>query len=85
MGIRCSKPPRYAPPKYSPLNGQQVASRKRLRKLTKLYDAAVDAGNLRARALYGSELLAICKGLGYTGPCTYPDVRFFAGEVLCFK
>lgn len=51
----------------------------RLFKLTKMYDKAVDDGNLRLRGLYGSEMLPICKRLGYDGPCTYPDVRLFAG------
>tara|TARA_Y100000592_G_scaffold99942_1_gene177867 strand:- start:978 stop:1229 length:252 start_codon:yes stop_codon:yes gene_type:complete len=80
MGIKCSKPPRYAPPKDSTSDWQQEGSRDRLRKLTKLYDAAVDAGDFRLRVEYGSEMFVICKRLGYAGTCIYSDIRVFAEE-----
>ena len=79
MGLSCSKPPKYSSLDFG---GE---SHKRLRKLTKLYDQAVDEGDLKLRGLYGSEMLAICRGLGYTGDCCYPGVRVFAGELARAK
>jgi len=47
-----------------------------------MYDKAVYAGDHRLRAMYGSEMFAICKLLGYAGSCVYADIRVFAGEAL---
>ena len=76
MGMRCSKPPKYSSLEFGD------GSLKRLLKLTTMYDNAVDVGNLQLRGLYGSEMLAICKELGYSGDCCYPNIRVFAGGEL---
>ena len=72
MGASCTRPP-APPPKYSPppdcmLDAAVSAAEiQRLQDLVKLYDRAVLTGDLPLRGLYASEMMPICKSLGYEG------------------
>ena len=85
MGLRCSKPPFDKLPAYTPLDRYDEELLRRLAKMVKKYDKTLDAygaADLQQRATYGSEMYAIVKEFGYTGPLVYPSVRIYAGKLL---
>jgi len=60
-----------------------AAEIQRLQDLVKLYDQAVRTGDLPLRGLYASEMMPICKSLGYeSDSALYGPMRHFAGEAL---